>query len=203
MNPRNDQRMNEIYEFIKEYIEDNGQSPTTDEICREFNVSKATVSKFVGRLVENGEIERAGRYGLTLVDGSGPKISIPLIGSVACGKPILAREDIEAYITVDRRLVGDGEFFALTARGNSMIEAGIQDGDIVYVRRQPFANEGDIVVAMITDEQTGDATATLKRLFFDRKNEGYILHPENISMRDITVSEIAILGVATKVLKSL
>ena len=171
MNPRNDQRMNEIYEFIKEYIEDNGQSPTTDEICREFNVSKATVSKFVGRLVENGEIERAGRYGLTLVDGSGPKISIPLIGSVACGKPILAREDIEAYITVDRRLVGDGEFFALTARGNSMIEAGIQDGDIVYVRRQPFANEGDIVVAMITDEQTGDATATLKRLFFDRKNE--------------------------------
>lgn len=203
MNPKNDQRMWEIYEFIKNYMDDNGQSPTTDQICKEFNISKATVSKFIGRLVENGDIERSGRYGLSLVDLSGPKISIPLIGTVACGKPILAREDIEAYITVDRRIMGDGEFFALTARGNSMIEAGIRDGDIVYVRRQPYANEGDIVVAMITDEQTGDATATLKRLYFDRKNEGYILHPENFAMSDIRVSEVAILGVATKVLKSL
>lgn len=203
MNPRNDERMTEIYEFIKGYIEENGTSPTTAEICSEFNISKATVSKFVGRLVENGDIERAGRYGLSLVDVSGPRISIPLIGTVACGKPILAREDIECYITVDRRLVGDGDFFALTARGSSMIEASIQDGDIIYVRRQPYANEGDIVVAMITDELTGEATATLKRLYFDRKNEGYILHPENISMKDIMVKELRILGVAVSVLKKL
>ena len=66
MNPRNDERMTEIYEFIKGYIEENGTSPTTAEICSEFNISKATVSKFVGRLVEIGDIERAGRYGLSV-----------------------------------------------------------------------------------------------------------------------------------------
>ena len=203
MNPRNDGRMVEIYEFIKNYIEENGQSPTTDEISAKMGISKATVSKFVGRLIENGDVERAGRYGLTLVQGGGPRLTIPIVGSIACGKPKFAREDIDSYITVDRHLVGEGEFFALKADGDSMIKAGISHGDIVYVKRQSSANNGQIVVALIIDEETSDPTATLKRLYFDRENKRYILHPENDSMSDIIVSEIQILGVAVRVLKAL
>lgn len=203
MNPRNESRMMQIYEFIKDYIEEYGQSPTTDEISLKMGVSKATVSKFVGRLIENGEVERAGRYGLTLVQGGGPKLAIPIVGSVACGKPKFAREDIDSYITVDRHLVGEGEFFALKADGDSMIQAGISHGDIVYVKRQSTAEDGQIVVALIIDDETSDPTATLKRLYFDRENRRYILHPENDSMSDIIVSSVQILGVAVRVLKAL
>ena len=203
MNPRNESRMMQIYEFIKDYIEEYGQSPTTDEISLKMGISKATVSKFVGRLIENGEVERAGRYGLTLVQGGGPKLTIPIVGSVACGKPKFAREDIDSYITVDRHLVGEGEFFALKADGDSMIQAGICHGDIVYVKRQSTAEDGQIVVALIIDDETSDPTATLKRLYFDRENRRYILHPENDSMSDIVVSSVQILGVAVRVLKAL
>ena len=84
-----------------------------------------------------------------------------------------------------------------------MIDVGISDGDIVYIRRQSFADEGDIVVAMVTDELTGEKTATLKTFFKDEKNRRYILHPENKDMCDIIVNEIEILGVALRVLKTL
>ncbi len=203
MNKRNDERMLEIYRFITEYIEENGQSPTTAKICEELGIAKATVSKFVGRLIDEGMLERGGRYGLTTAIGRGAKVSIPIVGRVACGKPKLATEDIDGYLTVDRNIIGEGEFFALTADGESMIEAGIADGDIVYVRRQSTADDGDIVVAMVTDELTGEKTATLKRFYRDEKNMRYILHPENSAMSNIIVSEAEILGVATKVLKSL
>lgn len=203
MNKRNDERMLNIYRFISEFIEENGQSPTTAEICAALGLAKSTVSKFVCRLVDEGMIERTGRYGLATVGDRGPKVSIPIVGRVACGKPKLATEDIDGYLTVDRHIVGEGEFFALTADGDSMIEAGIADGDIVYVRRQSTAEEGQIVVAMITDEETADPTATLKRLYLDRENESYILHPENSSMSDIRAKEIQILGVAVRVLKAL
>ena len=203
MNRRNDERMLEIYRYISKYIEENGQSPTTAQICFELDLAKATVSKFVSRLIDEGMLERTGRYGVVIADNRTPKINIPIIGRVACGKPKLATEDIDGYLTVDRHIVGGGEFFALTADGESMIDVGISDGDIVYVRRQSFADEGDIVVAMVTDELTGEKTATLKTFFKDEKNRRYILHPENKDMKDIIVDEIEILGVALRVLKTL
>jgi repressor LexA len=203
MNRKNDERMMEIYRFITDFIDENGYSPSTAVICDRLALGKATVSKFVCRLIESGMLERSGRYGLCATGMNGPKISIPIVGRVACGKPKPAIEDIDGYLTVDRHLIGSGDFFALTADGESMIDAGICDGDIVYVRRQSYADEGDIVVAMVPDEITGERTATLKRFFRDEKNSRFILRPENPTMNDILVDEVEIVGVAVRLLKVL
>ena len=203
MNNKNDKRELEIYDFVNNYIQNKGFSPTTDEICREFGIAKSTASKFINRLIERGMLEKCGRYGLALTGRSGARRIAPIVGSVACGKPILASEDIEGYLTVDEGVMGRGEFFALRAEGDSMINAGIWGGDLVYIRRQDSADDGEIVVAMVDDEVTGESRATLKRFFRDRENKRYILRPENEKMQDIIVTDLRILGVAVSVLKML
>lgn len=203
MNSKNDKRELEIYDFVNNYIQNKGFSPTTDEICREFGIAKSTASKFINRLIEKGLLEKCGRYGLALTGRSGARRIAPIVGSVACGKPILASEDIEGYLTVDEGVMGRGEFFALRAEGGSMINAGICSGDLVYIRRQNSADDGEIVVAMVDDEITGEPRATLKRFYRDRENKRYILRPENEKMQDIIVTDLHILGVAVSVLKML
>ena len=203
MNSKNDKRESEIYNFVNNYMQNRGFSPTTDEICEKFGIAKSTASKFINRLIEKGLLEKCGRYGLALTGRSVSRRLAPIVGSVACGKPILAREDIEGYLTVDEGVMGRGEFFALRAEGDSMINAGICGGDLVYIRRQDSADEGEIVVAMVDDEITGEPRATLKRFFRDRENKRYILRPENEKMQDIIVTDLHILGVAVSVLKML
>ena len=203
MNNKNDKRESEIYDFVNNYIQIKGFSPTTDEICEEFGIAKSTASKFINRLIDDGRLVRYGRYGLALGEDVGTRRLAPIVGSVACGKPILANEDIEGYLSVDTDVMGQGEFFALRAEGDSMINAGIGGGDLVYIRRQSYADDGEIVVAMVDDEITGESRATLKRFYRDRENKRYILRPENEKMRDIIVSEVNIIGVAISVLKML
>ena len=130
-----------------------------------------------------------------------PVERIPLIGMVACGTPKSAQEELQTYIPVDKRLLGNGEFFALKANGESMIEAGISDGDIVFVRYQPTAEDGQVVVAIIDDAEDGGVTATLKRFYKDKHK--IRLHPENREMEDIIVDDAKIVGVAVKVLKNI
>ena len=202
MNRKNDKRELEIYNFVNKYLQNNGFSPTTDEICREFSIAKSTASKFINRLVEGGLLEKYGRYGLALPGRSGRGVA-PILGAVSCGKPILANEDIEGYLTVDESVMGSGEFFALRAEGDSMIDAGISSGDLVYVRRQSSADDGQIVVAIINDEITGEPRATLKRFYRDRASKSYVLHPENPEMSDILTDDLRIIGVAVSVLKKL
>ena len=96
-----------------------------------------------------------------------------------------------------------GDFFALVCEGDSMIDIGISSGDVVYVRRQPSADDGDIVVAMLFDEITGEPRATLKRFFRTPEKKKFILRPENSLMRDIVTDRVEILGVAYRVLKKL
>ena len=122
-------------------------------------------------------------------------IGVPVVGSIACGVPNLAEEDIEEYIPLPEKLFGKGDFFILRAKGQSMIEAGIDEGDLVIVRMQNTAEDGQIVVALVGDE------ATLKRLY--KESDGIRLHPENSSMEDIFVPDCSIQGVAVKVLKDL
>ena len=106
-------------------------------------------------------------------------------------------ENVEQYIPISTALLGQGKFFALHARGNSMINANIEDGDFVIVRQQNTAEDGQLVVALIDDE------ATLKRYYRDNKNRQIRLHPENDAMSDMYYDEIAIQGVAVKVIKDL
>lgn len=203
MRPKNEERKMELYGFVNDYIKEKGVFPTTSEIGSALGMAKATVSKYVTRLTEEGLIERRGRYGAITREHKGAISSMPIIGYIACGKPKLAIEDIEGYLPIDESELGGGEFFGLIASGDSMIEAGIAEGDVVYVRRQSTADNGDIVAALIIDEETGEYTATLKRFFKNERNKSYVLHPENREMSDIEVSEVEIIGKAIKVLKNL
>ncbi len=203
MNPKNDKAKQQIYDFINEFINDNGVCPSYDEIAKSMGMAKSTVSKFVNRLADEGLIERLGRGRMVTKQNMFADYKMPIIGTVACGKPILAVEDIIGYMPIDKASLGEGEYFGLVAEGNSMIKIGVSDGDVVFVRRQQTADDGEIVVALIEDEQTDGERATLKRFFRDRANKRFILHPENDSMDDITVNNLRIIGVAKKVLKNL
>ena len=112
--------------------------------------------------------------------------SVPVVGRVTAGVPILANENIEEYIAIPNVLLGDGEHYILGVRGDSMINAGILDGDYVVIKKQQIANNGDIVVAMIDDE------ATVKRFY---RESGHIrLQPENPDMQPILCKQVTILG---------
>ena len=121
----------------------------------------------------------------------------PVLGSIACGLPEYAEENFEEYVALPTALFGSGESFLLRANGNSMIEAGIEPGDLVVVRKQATAEEGDIVVALVENE------TTLKRYYKDHQRRCVRLHPENSRMKDIYVQECSIQGVAQHVIKAL
>ena len=121
---------------------------------------------------------------------------VAVLGDVSCGLPRFAQENIESYIELPRQILGEGSFYLLRAKGDSMIGADIDDGDLGVIRQQNTARDGDIVVALMEDE------ATLKTLFWDKKHKCIRLHPENPKYRDMLVRNVLIQGVAVKVLKN-
>ena len=126
--------------------------------------------------------------------------SVALLGAVSCGVPTLEEEYAEEYVSLPVSMFGNGSFFLLRAKGTSMIEAGINPGDLVLIRKQSEAKDGEIVVALVNNENT------LKRLFVDSEQKCVRLHPENKSMEDIIVPEdenLQIQGVAVHVIKAL
>ena len=203
MNPRNEEKKLMIYKFINDYISEKGFCPSTAEISAAVGCAKSTVSKFTTRLEEEGKLQRKGRNKLSTDTSPMPSYRMPIIGTVSCGKPILAIEDIIGTIPIDRDALGGGEFFGLVADGKSMINAGIEPGDIVYVRKQTTADNGEIAVVIFEDDCGDGERATLKRFFKDDENQQFILHPENDEMEDIIVRQVRVVGVAKKVLKNL
>ena len=125
---------------------------------------------------------------------------LPLLGEIAAGAPLLAEQNVEDYVAVPEPLARGGEEFLLRVRGESMIDAGILEGDIVVVRRQQDANDGDIVVALAGDDELADE-ATVKRLF--RENGRVRLQPENQAMEPIYAEHVQILGKVTGVFRTL
>ena len=196
MQKKNDERKLEVYNFINDFIKEYGVCPSYDEIASSIGCAKSTLFKYMKRLEEEGYIERYGRNQVVTVENSNSIDRVPVIGSVACGKPKLAIEDIQGYLPINIDWLGRGEYFALVADGDSMINIGINDGDIVIVRKQSTAENGQVVVALIPDEYGGEMTATLKRLYKERGR--YRLQPENDSMKDIYVNRLEILGIAVK-----
>jgi repressor LexA len=202
MRPRNVETQEAVYEFINEYIKEFGVSPSIQEVAEGIGIAKSSISKYVNRLIEEGRIERYGRNQLVTQQNYFSSYQMPIVGAVACGKPKLAFEDIQGYIPLDKSLP-EGEYFGLVADGVSMIDVGIHSGDIIFIRRQETADDGDIVVAMIEDEYSGESTATLKRFYRDRKHQQYILHPENKELDDIIVDKVRILGKAVRIYKNI
>lgn len=201
MRANTQESMDKILNYINEYISENSVSPSLMEISRQTGISKSQVDRLLIRLENESLITGYTgntRRGLKL---AGPMersktLHIPIVGEIACGTPILATENIEGYVDISEDFLGaKGEFFVLRTKGESMINAGIDDGDLVIIRKQPTAEIGQVVVALIDDE------ATLKRFYMDPKNKTFILHPENDEMEDIIVDNLVIQGIAIKVIK--
>lgn len=187
-------KQKEILEYIKETILKKGYPPTVREICEAVRLkSTSSVHSHLETLERNGYIRRDptkprameildDMFGLTRRE----MVQIPMIGTVTAGQPILAEENIEDYFPVPADLLPNTQTFMLRIKGNSMINAGIFDGDRVIVERTPTAENGDIVVALIDD------SATVKRFY---KEDGYYrLQPENDAMEPIIVTNMNVLG---------
>ena len=176
----------QILDYIRERI-DEGLPPSVREICAALDIkSTSTAHKYLGELRERGLIEKGDRLNRAITLPDDRSVRVPLVGTVTAGQPILAVEEIEGYIPYRSRHLHSRDLFALRVRGESMINAGILDGDIVVVRRTPTAENGDIVVALVEDE------ATVKRFY---KEKGHFrLQPENDEMEPIIVDSVSILG---------
>lgn len=181
-------RETEVFNFIKSRLSA-GISPSVREIMEamEFK-STSTAHRYINILVNKGLLEKTGNINRSLRIPNLSVTSVPILGTVTAGQPITAIEDITGYVGFEAPSVNPSELFALKIRGESMINAGILDGDTVIVRKTEYAENGDIVVALLGGEE-----ATVKRFF---KEKGYYrLQPENDAMKPIITPAVKILGV--------
>lgn len=187
-------REREVYEFILNAIKNEGYSPSVRDICNALDLkSTSTVHTYLARLEEKGMIQKdAGKSRTLRVDNgssqSGSTVRVPILGKVAAGMPILAVENYDGYIDFPKpssRLTSN-DMFALRVQGESMIEAGILDGDLIVVEKCNTANDGEIIVALVGDE------ATVKTFY--REDNRFRLQPENSTMEPIYTKELIVLG---------
>ena len=209
-------RQQAVLDCIEDCIREKGYGPTVREVCHALGLSSpSTVHVHLKALEEKGLIKRdplkSRSISLTYpLEGSSVQassmpevvqpsfsqiVNVPLVGDVAAGVPILAEENITDTISLPTDIVGDAPSFLLSVRGESMIEAGINDGDYVVVKEQPVANNGDIVVAIIDDG------ATVKRFY--KEKDHIRLQPENSSMDPIITTNCSIAGKVVAVFRRL
>ena len=187
-------KQKEILEYIKEMILKKGYPPAVREICEAVHLkSTSSVHSHLESLEKNGYIRRDptkprtieildDEFGLTRRE----VVNVPVIGTVAAGTPILAEQNIEDYLPIPAEMLPNKEVFMLKVKGNSMIEAGIYSGDKVIVAKQPDAENGDKVVALVDD------SATVKTFY--KENGHFRLQPENSTMDPIILDHVEILG---------
>ena len=196
MRTLNPNTLERVENYITEYQKKNGKSPSYRQIMHGVGMSSLNlVQRYVLALENQGRIRRTRLGSIALpkrLDAGKNKIT-PLVGDIACGQPSFAEENIEASYALPEAIFGKGELFMLYTHGDSMIDAGIREGDLIVVRKQNTADDGQIVVALM------DGEATLKRLF--HKDGKIVLHPENRQMQDIVVENCEIQGVLVSCIK--
>lgn len=186
----NEKLLEETLNYVKTYQIENGQSPTCRDIQKALGYSSLSmVSRYVDLLCKQGSLKKD-RSGEIEIDDKitlSSTISAPIVGVVRCGLPIYAQENIEGNYRLPKEIFGNEKIFLLRAEGDSMIDAGINHGDLLVVAQSPVAENGQIVVALIEDG------ATVKRFY--RKGDHVVLHPENSNYEDIICNDVQILGV--------
>lgn len=199
MRSKSPELMDKILKYAEQYYLNNGHSPATSVIANALDISKATVYRYLVEMNDKGMLEYDGLEIHTAVTRklNNENNRTAIVGSIPCGTPEYEEENIEEYVSLPTAIFGKGDFFILKASGQSMIEAGIDDGDLVVVRKQIYADDGDIVVALVDNQNT------LKRFYRDDKNKKIILHPENKKMKDIVVDECYIQGIACHIIKAI
>jgi repressor LexA len=203
-------RQQEIWKFLTDYVDEHGYPPTVREIGEAVGLaSPSTVHAHLANLERAGLIKRDPTKPRALELRRDPKPDpgraadvhkLPLVGEIAAGGPLLAEDNVEDYVSVPEPLARGGEEFLLRVKGDSMINAGILEGDLVVVRREQTAEDGDIVVALAGEDETADE-ATVKRFF--RDGARVRLQPENDALDPIFADHVQILGKVTGVFRSL
>ena len=201
MKSKSPEKQQKIYEFVNKFTMEKGYPPSVREICSAVGFkSTSTVHAYLGKLEEEGYIKKDATKprALKIMDDSAKNLegyiadteieNVPIIGKVTAGQPILAVESIEDTFPIPVDYLHNSTAFMLKVKGESMIEAGILDGDLLLIRQQESAKNGDMVVALIEDE------ATVKTYY--KENDYVRLQPENASMEPIIIHEnLSILGV--------
>jgi repressor LexA len=197
-------RQQEIFDFIKRYSADFGYPPTVRDIGKAVGLaSSSTVHAHLANLERIGLLRRdpTKPRAIELLDRAAAGVrsfvrpGLPLVGQVAAGQPVLAEENIEDYIQTPGFAGGDDGEYLLRVRGESMRDVGILEGDLVVVRRQEVANDGDIVVALVGEE------ATVKRFF--QESDHVRLQPENDTMEPIRSRDVRVLGKVVGLMRSM
>jgi len=195
-------RQQEILDYIRDMVADRGYPPSVREIGEAVGLSSpSTVHSHLSTLEATGHLRRdpTKPRAIEVLDEDSPSNirKVPLVGRIAAGSPILAEEDIEEVYPLPTELVGDGPLFMLRVKGESMINAGILDGDFVVIRRQPDALDGEIVAALIDGEE-----ATVKRL--QRRDGAVILHSENPAFDPMVFTEgVELIGKVVTVMRGI
>ena len=187
------ERCAEIYKYIKDFLKMKGYPPSVREIGEKVGLSSSsTVHSYLHMLEADGKIHRDPTKPRAIeIIGENPwenMLRVPLVGNVAAGVPITAEENIEEVFNVPASLLGtQDDTFMLRVQGESMINAGIYDGDYIFVKEQNTARNGEIVVALVENEE-----ATVKRIFFEK--DRVKLQPENDTMKPFYEKNVAVLG---------
>ncbi len=201
------QRQRDVYEFVVEFVDAHGYPPTVREIGEQVGLaSPSTVHAHLANLERAGYLrrdptkpraleltrrERAAAGASVSVPDVGEVRVLPLVGDIAAGGPLLAEENVEDHLAVPDTISRGGEEFLLRVKGDSMVDAGILEGDYVVVQRQQTARDGDIVVALAGDDEAADE-ATVKRFF--RESGRVRLQPENAALEPLYPAHVSILG---------
>ena len=193
----------EIYDFVNGWKRDYGTSPSLKKIADQMQVSRTTVYRYLKEMSEDGVLDYYGE-GIDTKELNGTNMNLApaiIVGSIPCGEAQSEEQYVEAYVNLPTALFGKGEFYILRAKGDSMEDAGIAEGDLVIILRQPTAEVGDIVVALDDEQQN-----TLKRFAgFDEKGRSILeyMNEDVYPGKQIIVKELTVQGVAKHVLKSL
>lgn len=185
-------RLKELYDFTVDFIATNGFPPSVREICYTLNIkSTATAYSYLNKLKSQGLLNKAPlkKRAIALPNKNLSFKNIPIVGLIRAGSPIYAVENLDGYCPLPEEFSNSNADFALRVSGESMINAGICDNDLIIVKQQETADNGDIVVALVDD------SATVKRLF--KKDNKIVLHPENDTMTDMIFDDVKILGIVT------
>ena len=198
MRHRNLDNMDRILSFVNDFYRDNQRSPSARQIAAGTGIPRTTLQRMLRTMAENGQIDYDGETVVTELSNKRDDNSTPvgIIGSIPCGNLALEEEAVEEIVNLPVSLFGKGNLFLLHASGDSMTGAGIDDGDLVLIRKQEEARNGDIVVAYMEGEGN-----TLKR--YRKYGSTVFLHPENPKYRDIPLKDCRIQGVAISVIKHL
>ena len=198
MRTKSPKKMQEIIDFVDSFYEENGCTPNFQAIADHVGTTKSMIHSYLFDARERGLLDYDHKMIRTekILDTLGGFNRVPIVGSIPCGRMEMEEEYIEGYVNLPISVFGRGALFILRCYGDSMINAGIEDGDMVVARKKTTVHDGDIVVAYVEDYGT-----TLKRFYDDEENHRIILHPENEQYEDIYTESVMIQGVVTSIIK--